>query len=316
MVFPDGKRYFSMTDSDFLPGGRLQRLVVDAGFTCPNRDGTLGTGGCSFCDNAAFHPAYSHPGKPIRQQLDEGIAFHRARGRDASRYLAYFQSFSNTYGPLERLRDVYAEALSHPLCAGIVIGTRPDCVDAEKLDFLAGLMTGGADAPDAPLVIVEYGIESCHDTTLARVGRGHDFACARRAVEETAARGIPVGAHFILGLPGEDREMILASCAHINSLPLDFIKFHQLQILRGTRIEAEFAACPQDFLNPGFADYLDLLADIVERLRPDLRIGRLAASVPPRFLADGPWHGVKPADLPNLLDRHLAARGTWQGRLL
>ena len=294
-------------------GQRLQRLVVDAGFSCPNRDGTLGTGGCSFCDNAAFHPAYSSPQKSIRQQLDEGISFHTRRGRTAERYLAYFQSFSNTYAPLERLKEAYLDALAHPACAGLVIGTRPDCVDAEKLDFLAGLR-------EEALVIVEYGIESCRDETLRRVGRGHDFACSVSAVRQTAARGIPVGGHFILGLPGETRQMLLDQCDAINAMPLDFVKFHQLQLLRGTRIVEEFARCPEAFLNPDLEAYLDLLADLVERLRPDLGIGRLAASVPPRFLTDdggkrGRWGGIRPSELPALLDRRLAARNSWQGRL-
>ena len=193
-----------------LYGQRLQKLVLDAGFTCPNRDGTVGTGGCTYCDNAAFHPGYSVAGKSLRQQIDEGIEFHRVRYRGAAGYLAYFQSFSNTYAPIERLRSLYLEALSHPAVAGIVIGTRPDCVDGEKLDFLRDLKDGkvlegwGRDLPagriETPLVNIEYGIESCRDATLKRINRGHDFACAARAVEETASRGIPVGAHFILGL--------------------------------------------------------------------------------------------------------------------
>ncbi|MBR1405805.1 MAG: radical SAM protein [Bacteroidales bacterium] len=354
MLFPDGKRYLS-AESLLRQrcGERLQRLVVDAGFTCPNRDGSLGTDGCSFCDNAAFHPAYSSPAKPIRQQLDEGILFHRQRGRSSKLYLAYFQSFSNTYAPLERLREAYLEALGHPACAGIVIGTRPDCVDAEKLDFLAGLQDGsllpdwrrelpsapldepaGRPVLEAPLVMVEYGIESCRDETLRRVGRGHGFACSASAVRQTADRGIPVGGHFILGLPGETRQMLLDQCDAINALPLDFVKFHQLQLLRGTRIVQEFAATPEAFLNPNLDTYLDLLADLVERLRPDLGIGRLAASVPPRFLADisatpaddgrmpaggngvrGRWGGIRPSDLPALLDQRLSERNTWQGRL-
>ena len=345
MLFPDGKRYLS-AESLLRQrcGERLQRLVVDAGFTCPNRDGSLGTEGCSFCNNAAFHPAYSSPSKSVRQQLDEGISFHARRGRFSKLYLAYFQSFSNTYAPLERLREVYLEALGHPACAGIVIGTRPDCVDAEKLDFLAGLQDGSL-LPDwrregahtvleTPLVMVEYGIESCRDETLRRVGRGHDFACSAWAVRETADRGISVGGHFILGLPGETRQMLLDQCDAINALPLDFVKFHQLQLLRGTQILEEYARHPEDFLSPSLPEYIDLLADILERLRPDLGIGRLAASVPPRFLAGipstsadgsntqaggngvrGRWGGSRPSDLPALLDQRLSGRNTWQGRI-
>ena len=215
-------------------GERLQKVVVDAGFTCPNRDGLAGTGGCTYCDNAAFHPGYSTAGIPIHEQIDEGIKFHRVRYRKAEKFLAYFQPYSNTYAPLDRLRSIYEEALSHPLVAGIVIGTRPDCVDAEKLDYLASL------AGQGHIVILEYGIESCYDRTLRRINRGHTFADAVRAVEMTASRGLTQGAHFIFGLPGESTEDMLAYAPIINKLPLHSVKFHQLQIVRGTAMEREF----------------------------------------------------------------------------
>ncbi len=266
------------------------KLVVDAGFTCPH-------GRCTFCDNAAFHPAYSSPEKSITRQLDEGIAFHAARGRSHGPYLAYFQSFSNTHAPLDHLRKVYGEALAHPAVSGIVIGTRPDCVDAEKLDYIASL--GCAR--------MEYGIESCRDETLLRVHRGHTFACAEWAVRETAARGIPVCGHFILGLPGETRETLLEDIPRINALPLDSVKFHQLQILKGTPMAAEFAAHPEDFVRWTLEEYIDLLCDMLERLRPDIAVGRLAASVPPRYLAVPGW-GVKSSEFSRLLDRRLAER--------
>ena len=285
---------------------RIQRLVIDAGFTCPNRDGTLGRGGCTFCDNAAFHPAYSHPGKSIREQIDDGIAFHRARGRKVDSCLAYFQSFTNTYGPVSRLRELYGEALSHPAVRGLVIGTRPDCVDEEKLDLIASL---------PGKVILEFGIESCYDRTLARVNRGHTFEDARRAVRLSAERGIDTRAHFILGLPGETREMLLGECGMINELPLTGIKLHQLQILKGTPMALEYEKHPEEFLLPDLPDYIELLADLLERLRPDLRIDRLAAAVPPRFLAVSPWSGARPDRIRTLLDACLARRGSRQGRL-
>ena len=272
------------------------KLVLDAGFSCPGR--------CSFCDNTAFHPAYSTRSKSITQQLDEGIAFHAARGRTEGPYLAYFQSYSNTYASLERLKEVYGEALAHPAVSGIVIGTRPDCVDAEKLDYIASL--GCAR--------MEYGIESCRDETLLRVRRGHDFACSERAVRETAARGIPVCGHFILGLPGETRETLLEDVARINALPLDSVKFHQLQLLKGTPMATEFAERPEEFVRWTLDEYIDLLCDILERLRPDISVGRLAASVPPRFLAAPGW-GVKASAFSALLLRRLADRDTWQGKL-
>lgn len=302
-------------------GQRLQKLVIDAGFSCPNRDGTVGTGGCSYCDNAAFHPGYSTPGKSILQQLDEGIGFHKVRYRTASSYLAYFQAYSNTYGPVDRLRKVYTEALSHPEVAGIVIGTRPDCIDEEKLDLLEELRdTELPSLPDGtrrpfptPIVQVEYGIESCYDRTLLHIGRGHDFECARRAVEMTAARGFDVGAHFILGLPCETRDMLLSQCSLINEMPLHSVKFHQLQLIKGTRMEAEARAFPERFLDWDLDEYLDLIVDILERLRPDLYIERVAGEVPPRFVEKTRWGLIRNFQILHLLDERLEQRDTRQG---
>ena len=285
---------------------RLQRLTVDGGFTCPNRDGTLGLGGCTFCDNAAFHPGYTQ-GKSILEQIEAGIAFHAHRGRKADGYLAYFQAFSNTYAPLPVLKERYETALSHPLVKGLVIGTRPDCVDKEKLDYLASLRDGGA------IVEVEYGIESVFDQTLQRVNRGHDFACTSRTIQETAQRGIPVGGHVILGLPGETREMLMEEAGILNSLPLTSIKFHQLQIITGTPMEKEFADRPGDFLRPGPDEYIDLLADVIERLRPEIAIGRIASSVPPSF-TNAPWGLLKHDELLRRLEARMEERDTRQGQ--
>lgn len=324
--FPDGKRYNSFVGYFKRKyGERLQKIVLDAGFTCPNRDGKVGRGGCTYCDNAAFHPSYSTAGKSLCQQMDEGIEFHKVRYRTTEHYLAYFQSFSNTYAPLERLRELYCEALGHPQVVGIVIGTRPDCVDEEKLDFLADLAHGnvlegwrrslaGEEDRTAPIVIVEYGIESCYDQTLKRINRGHNFETARLAVHMTAERGIDVGAHFILGLPGETKQMMLDSCTLINDLPLRSAKFHQLQIVKGTRMEQEYAECPQDFVRFPLDDYLDFFTDMLERLRPDLYIERFAGEVPPRFVNETPWGLIRNVELLRLLDKRLEERDTWQGR--
>lgn len=327
MLFDNGKRYNSFVGYfRRVYGERLQKIVLDAGFTCPNRDGTTGTGGCTYCDNAAFHPAYSSPGKSLTAQIDEGIEFHKVRYRNAGHYLAYFQSFSNTYAPTDRLRKLYTEALSHPDVAGIVIGTRPDCIDDGKLDMLEALKDGklipdwhrtvGGRELTAPIVIVEYGIESCYDKTLLRINRGHDFACARKAVEATAARGIDTGAHFILGLPGETVEMLLAEAETINSLPLRSVKFHQLQIVKGTAMEKEYAGHREDFIRFSLEGYMDFIIDMLERLRPDLYIERIAGEVPPRFVNETPWGLIRNFELLRMLDRCLEERGTWQGRLL
>ena len=308
--FPEGKRYNSFVGYFKRKyGERLQKIVLDAGFTCPNRDGKVGRGGCTYCDNAAFHPSYSTAGKSLHQQLDEGIEFHKVRYRTTEHYLAYFQSFSNTYAPLERLKELYEEALAHPQVVGLVIGTRPDCVDEQKLDYLAELAK-------SHVVIVEYGIESCYDSTLARINRGHDFETARRAVQMTAERGIDVGVHFILGLPGETKEMMLDACSMINDLPVRSVKFHQLQIVKGTRMEKEFAECPEDFEKFSLDEYLDFFVDMLERLRPDLFIERFVGEVPPRFVNETPWGLIRNVELLRLLEQRLEARGTWQGRLV
>lgn len=278
-------------------GVRLQRLTLDGGFTCPNRDGTLGLGGCTFCDNAAFHPSYTQ-GKSIPEQIDAGIAFHSGRGRKADGYLAYFQAFSNTYAPIDVLRERYESALSHPAVKGLVIGTRPDCIDVEKLDYLASIKERGK------IVEVEYGIESVYDATLRRINRGHDFACTRSAIQETASRGLTVGGHIIIGLPGETREMLLQEAEILNALPLDYLKFHQLQILRGTPMEAEYKEKPGNFLRPGPQEYIDLLAEIISRLRPDIAIARIASSVPPSF-TEAPWGLLRHDELVRRLTRQL-----------
>ncbi len=289
-------------------GERLQKVVVDAGFTCPNRDGSKSVGGCTFCDNAAFHPNYSTSGIPIHTQIDEGIGFHKVRYRNASRFLAYFQPYSNTYAPLERLKGLYEEALSHPQVAGIVIGTRPDCVDKQKLDYIAGLA-------EKHIVIVEYGIESCYDKTLARINRGHTYEEAVRAVRMTAERGLMQGAHFIFGLPGESIEEMIAMTDLINELPLHSVKFHQLQIVKGTEMEHEFAEHREDFVTFTLDEYLDFMCNVLERLRPDLYIERIAGEVPPRFVNSTPWGLIRNVELIRLLDQRLTSRNTYQGRL-
>ena len=303
------RRYNSQ--ADFIKekyGVRLQKLVVDAGFTCPNRDGSKARGGCTFCDNNAFHPNYSTPDKSITQQLDEGIEFHRGRYRRAGGYLAYFQPYSNTYAPLEKLQQLYGEALAHPEVRGIVIGTRPDCVDEAKLDYLAQL------AKDH-IVVVEYGIESCYDATLEHINRRHTYADAVRAVEMTASRGLHTGAHFILGLPGETREMMLSAADKINALKIDSVKFHQLQIIKGTKMEEEYALHPERFEKFSLEGYIDFFVDILEKLRSDLVIERFAGEVPPRFVNSTPWGLVRNVELLRMLEERLECRETFQGRL-
>ena len=311
MIYPwgDSRRYNSYAGYfRRVFGGRVQKLSADAGFTCPNRDGTIAEGGCTFCNNGAFTPSYCIPSKGIRRQIEEGIEFHRRRYRGASRYLVYFQSFSNTYAPLERLRPLYAEALAHPEVAGIVVGTRPDCIDEEKLDYFAGLAR-------THYVAIEYGIESTCDETLRAVNRGHDFACAAAAVRRTAARGLPVGAHFILGLPGETDRMLLDGIGRINELPLTTIKFHQLQLFRGTAMARSYEADPSAFRFRTAEEYLDLVVELLRRLRPDIVVERFASEAPPRFLCGPTWGKLRNERLWTMLEKRLAERDAYQGEI-
>lgn len=291
-----------------LMGGRVQKVTVNAGFTCPNRDGTVGTGGCTFCNNEAFTPSYCMKGYTVAKQIEEGIEFHRRRYRNADKFLAYFQSFSNTYAPLDHLKEIYAQALEFPEIAGIIIGTRPDCVDDEKLDYFAELS-------EEKYVAIEYGVESCYDQTLCAVNRGHDFACAREAIRRTAERGIHTGAHFIIGLPGETDRMLIDQAAVINELPLTTIKFHQLQIFSGTAMELDFARNPEKYYFRELPEYMDLFIEILRRLRPDIIVERFASEAPPRFHAGLNWGLVRNEQLLAMLDRRLEELDSWQGEL-
>lgn len=291
-----------------LFGNRIQKVTINAGFSCPNRDGVLGVGGCTFCNNEAFTPSYCQPTKSVTQQINQGIAFHVNRYRKAERYLAYFQSFSNTYAPLERLKAVYDEALSHPLVEGIIVGTRPDCVDDEKLDYFAELSK-------SKYVALEYGVESCHDSTLLAINRGHNFECAKRTIEATAQRGIHCGAHFILGLPGESDEMLIEQTEIINSLPLTTIKFHQLQIFKDTAMAEEWKNSPENFRFWTVDEYIDLFIEVLRRLRPNLVVERFASEAPPRYHEHHTWGLIRNEQLWLELEKRLKELNTYQGEL-
>ena len=291
-----------------LYGTRIQKLSVDAGFTCPNRDGTRGTGGCIYCNNDAFNPGYCRPEKSITVQLSEGIGFHKWRYRKAGSYLAYFQAYSNTYAPLETLRRRFEEALRYPGVAGLVIGTRPDCMDEKKLAYLKELS-------GTHHIAVEYGIESCYNKTLMRINRGHSFEEAVDAVERTAAKGIKTGAHFIFGLPGESREEMLAEAGIISWLPLTTVKFHQLQIMKGTLIESEFIEHPDDFFQFSLQGYIDFIVEFLESLNPAIVVERFTGEAPPRFLAHIPWGKIRAEQIGIMIEKRLAELDTWQGRL-
>ena len=288
-------------------GQRVQKLSIDAGFSCPNRDGSIGRGGCTYCSNDAFNPSYCDPSKPVEQQIREGIEFHEWRYKKPGKYLAYFQPYSNTYAPLEKLRDLYEKALGFPGITGLVIGTRPDCIDDEKLEYFAGLAR-------THYVIIEYGIESCYDKTLARIRRGHDYESSRDAIIRTAAAGVKAGAHIIFGLPGESREEMMAEAVILSELPLANIKFHQLQIIKGTRMEEEYSKKPGDFFFFGLEEYITFIVDFVERLNPGFIIERFAGEVPPRFLAGPGWGMVRNENIVEMVEAELARRDSFQGK--
>ncbi len=304
-----GERRFNSYSHHFrtLFGTRVQKVAINAGLGCPNRDGTVGVGGCAFCLNEAFTPSYCAPAKSITRQIEEGVEFHARRYRTAGRYMAYFQSYSNTYGSLERLRELYDEALAHPMISGLIVSTRPDCISPEKLDLLRSYIS------EECYVAVEYGVESCYDATLRAVGRGHDFECARRAIEATAERGLPVGAHFILGLPGETPEMMIEQTAEINRLPLTSIKFHQLQLFLGTAMAADYEAHPERYHFFELDEYIELFANILRRLRPDIVVERFASEAPPRYHAGPNWGLIRNEQLVARLEDYLQQIDARQG---
>ncbi|MDX9694830.1 MAG: TIGR01212 family radical SAM protein [Bacteroidales bacterium] len=289
-------------------GERIQKVTIDAGFTCPNRDGLKGTGGCTYCNNDAFNPSYCVPEKSVKQQIEEGIEFHFKRYRRAKNFLAYFQAYSNTYAPLDHLKKIYSEALSVPGVIGLVIGTRPDCIDDEKLAYFKELSK-------KYYIIIEYGIESCNNETLKRINRGHTFEEAVEALEKSKKYGLKTGAHFIFGLPGESKEFLLKEADIISSLPIDTVKFHQLQIIKGTAMELEYNNNPESFTFFELSEYIDFFIQFLERFNPNIVIERFAGEVPPRFLAGPGWGLVRNDQIMVKFEKRLEELDTWQGKL-
>ena len=283
---------------------RVQKISVDAGFTCPNRDGRLSTGGCIYCDNRTFNPAYCQRQDSITQQLEAGKLFF-ARKYPEMKYLAYFQAYTNTYASIDHLRQLYEEALRVKDVVGIVIGTRPDCVSDELLDYLE-------DLNRHTFLIVEYGVESANDETLQRINRGHSFAQSRVAIEKTHQRGILTGAHIILGLPGEDAQENLRQAPVISSLPIDILKIHQMQIIQGTRLAAEFERNPFHIYN--IDEYIRLIANYIQRLRKDLVLERFVSQSPKDLLIAPHW-GLKNHEFTDLLNNYLKQHNIHQGDL-
>jgi len=288
-------------------GERVQKITIDAGFTCPNRDGTLGFGGCTYCNNDAFNPSYCRPEKSISQQIEEGIEFHLKRYRKANRYLAYFQAYSNTYESLDRLVEIYSEALKHPQITGLIIGTRPDCIDDQKLSYFQELSK-------KYYIVVEYGIESCYNKSLKRINRQHTFEESEQAITKTAAMGILTGAHIIFGLPGETREAMLGEAEILSGLPVHAMKFHQLQIVKDTSMANEFLSNPSEFNLFSLDEYLNFIISFIEHLNPGFIIERFTGEVPPRFLIGPNWGLIRNDQVNLMIEKKLEQFNTWQGK--
>ena len=285
---------------------KVQKIAINAGFTCPNRDGTKGHGGCTYCNNQTFNPSYCKTDKSVTTQLEEGKRFF-AHKYPSMKYLAYFQAYTNTYGELEELKRKYEEALNTPDVVGLVSGTRPDCMPNELLDYLA-------DLQKQHFVLVEYGIESTNDKTLKRINRGHNFATTLDAIERTKAKGIPTGGHVILGLPGEDKTEVLEQARIIAKLPLDTIKLHQLQLIRGTKMAKEYEEVPEDFHLFDLDEYIEVVIDYIQLLNPDIVVERLLSQSPKELLIAPDW-GLKNYEFTQRVVKRMKEIGAYQAKL-
>jgi radical SAM protein (TIGR01212 family) len=308
-LFPWGtaKRYNTFSNyQKKLFGERVQKVTIDAGFTCPNRDGTVGIGGCIYCNNDSFNPSYNTAENSITHQIEEGVEYLKRRyRRNLRKFIVYFQPHSNTYAPLNVLKKYYEEALAFDEVVGLTIGTRPDCIDDEKLDYLQNL----AENFD---ITIEYGLESLSDDTLKRVNRGHDVETFFKAIEMTKNRGIKICAHLIIGFPWEEREQWIKSADVLSQYPLDFIKIHHLHIVKNTVLAAQYKKEPFHLLTK--EEYMDILADFLERLNPEIVIQRLFGESPPNMLIAPNW-GIRNSLLLSIFDDYLKRRDSWQGKL-
>lgn len=285
---------------------KVQKISINAGFTCPNRDGTKGWGGCTYCNNQTFSPEYCHTDKSVTEQLEKGVKFF-SRKYPEMRYLAYFQAYTNTYGRLESLIKKYEEALSYPDVVGLIVGTRPDCMPDELLDYFTELSK-------SKFVMVEYGLESTSNKTLVRINRGHTHEESESAIRRTAERGIYTGAHLILGLPGESRDEMLKHADILSALPITTLKLHQLQLIRNTRMAKEFDENPSQFHLYTADEYIELVIDFIERLNPSIVVERFVSQSPKELLIAPDW-GLKNYEFTAKVNRRIDERDTWQGRL-
>jgi radical SAM protein (TIGR01212 family) len=283
-------------------GTIVYKVNVDAGFTCPNRDGTLGVTGCIYCNNDSFRPSKCKPELPLRQQIQNGIKYLSSRYK-ASKFLVYFQPYTNTYASVDELFKLYSEALSTPSVIGLAIGTRPDCIDEEKLDMLQ-------EMAEKNFILIEYGLQSIYDKSLQYIKRGHDYKTFLDAINMTDGRGIHIGAHIIVGFPTETKEETLLMADEISRLPLRFLKIHQLQIVKGTLLAEQYLKEP--FHTFGYEEYLDFLIDFIERLSPEIILQRLFATAPEDILIAPIWGRSRQQILRDIEERFIK-RDAFQG---
>jgi len=308
MQFNNNKRYndyASFIKKQFFE--RVQKISLDTGFTCPNRDGTKGVGGCTYCNNNTFNPGYCDPGKSVTQQLEEGIEIF-AKKYKTQQYLAYFQAYTNTYAAIELVKELYNEALQHPKVIGLVIGTRPDCINEDLINFLSELSI-------KYYISLEFGVESTLDRTLNMVNRCHSYKETVAAYELSKNKGLHLGAHMMIGLPGESKEDILNHASELSKLPINTLKLHQLQVVKHTMMANQLQKNPEMFSFFTVEEYIDLITDFVALLRPDIIIERFISQCPAHLLIAPKWNGLKNFEIVAKIDKKLVEKDIWQGKL-
>jgi len=288
-------------------GVKVQKVSIDAGFTCPNQDGSKGVGGCTYCNNNSFNPKYCKPKKSITTQINEGINFFSKKYKNL-KYLAYFQAYTNTYADLSKIKKMYEEALKHENILGLIIATRPDCINTATLDYLEHLVSKGF------YIKIEYGIESTIDRTLNLINRCQTYSETIRAFEISKNRNIDLGGHLILGLPKESKEDMLSHAEKISNLPINSLKIHHLQIIKNTMMAYQFKKDKTYFKFFDLNEYIDLVIDFLEKLRPDIMIERFFSESPPEILIY-PNYGLKNYQLTSLVEKRIKDRNTFQGKL-
>lgn len=278
-------------------GTRVQKIALNPGFNCPNRDGKIGLGGCTYCNNQTFSPFYVKGLTPTNKQLEQGIAFFSKKYK-CQKYIAYFQSYTNTYADIETLEKIYYQALNNENVIGLTVATRPDCIDEKVLNLLQKIS-------EKYYTVLELGVESCYDKTLKMINRGHTFCQAEQAIKKAATFGLELCAHLIMYLPGETEEMMLKTADIMSALPVKILKLHQLQIIKGTKMEQQFKENPELFSLPSADEYADFVAKYISKTRPDMIFERFISESPMQLIVAPKWNGIKNKEFLEKLKKRL-----------